>query len=187
VKATDGIIDSAADPALDDKGNTTDAEQQSCRFPPSHPLVQEYRSEHDREYRVGADDQGGKAGRYASHADVIEPEIERVIGDAKDGKHQDVATGKTPRRAVYGSDREHQSAGEQETSGQEQQRRTIRQRKFRNRKCRAPEQAERHNHERHGMACRKARTWNGRAHDALRPPWETYAPPLPFGNQIVEF
>jgi hypothetical protein len=25
------------------------------------------------------------------------------------------------------------------------------------------------------------------AHDALRPPWETYAPPLPFGNQIVEF
>ena len=88
----DGIINSAADPALDDEGNTTDPSSSPAVFRPGHPLVQEYRSEHDREYRVGADDQGGKAGRYASHADVIEPEVERVIGDAKDAKHQDVAT-----------------------------------------------------------------------------------------------
>ena len=46
------------------------------------------RGEHGGEHRIGADDQAAEAGRHRLQAGIAKAEIERVVGDAENGKHQ---------------------------------------------------------------------------------------------------
>ena len=167
VNATPMGCRSAGDPTLDDEGDATDPEQKACRFSPCHPLVQEDRGEHGRQHRIGADDQRGQTGRDAAHAHIVEPEVERIIGDAEQREHENVATGDMPWRTVHGRGGEHQPTGEQETRDEQEEWRAVRQRKLRHRKSRTPEQAERRDQEWQGVHGATAGSGSGDVHEAL--------------------
>ncbi len=76
----DRAVGAAGNTALHDKRDPGDPEQQPDRLAPVHPLAQEGGREHGREDRIGADDERRQAGRDAAHADVVEAQIERIVG-----------------------------------------------------------------------------------------------------------
>jgi hypothetical protein len=76
-----------------------DPEQKPRRLSPRHLLLQEAGGENGGQHRICADDQRRQTGRYAAQADVVEPEIERIVEDPEQREHRDIAATEMPGRA----------------------------------------------------------------------------------------
>src|SRR4029078_13158406 len=80
---------------------------------------------------------------------------------------ENVATGDPPWRTVQSRRGEHQPTCKQETRGEQEERRAVRQRKLRHRESRTPKQTERRDHECQGVHGATDGSGNGVAHEAL--------------------
>jgi hypothetical protein len=141
------MVDATRHPAFDHEGDTAEPEQQPHRLAPCHALVKECHRQHGRQHWIGADDERSQSGRCAADADIAEPQVDGLVGNAEERKEQELAAAETEPHAEESRDAEDDHAGEQEPRREHDERRTIRNRKLGNGKRRRPEQAERRHHD----------------------------------------
>ena len=176
----DEALGAAGDAAVDDIGDAADTEREPDRLAPRQHLAEHQGREQRGEHRIGARDQRRRPGRYGAHPDVVEAEIDRVVGDPDQDEARKIAWGQAPVGAPPHGDGKHREAGEEEPRGQQEEGRRIGECKLGDGEGGAPDQAEQGNQDQQRQT-QWAGLRTGRASE-FSLPLSIWVAPATFGN-----
>jgi hypothetical protein len=81
----------------DDSGDARDPQQQPQSLAPGQRFLEEDHGDHLGEHGIAGHDQAAQTGGHRYQPGIAEPEIKRVVGDAKQREHPCVAKTELPR------------------------------------------------------------------------------------------